>query len=333
MKIPHVKILITLAIAAMISILAAGASALYYTKVKRDVCKSDANLKKDGHNVIPDIKPDKPLDLSLLKHDEVVDAPPITPRVEPVIRNLELSARSAVIMDAESGCILYAKNADLRLLPASTAKVMTVIVALENRDLDSLIKASPNVKRVETTRVGLTPGAEYKLRDLVLAALINSANDAAITIAEGISGSEEAFAELMTEKAKKLGMFNTEFTTASGLPQKPKDTQYTTAYDLAVMMRYVTRNAFILETMSQRFGVIQGSDGKKIYLRTHNRTVRRNSDVVWGKTGYTRRAKKTFVGCDASLKPKIVFAMMKSDNLWVDVKKLKCAGLAACKNR
>jgi len=135
---------------------------------------------------------------------------------------IQLSARSAVIAEAKNGRILYSKNPKSKYPPASTAKIMTAIVAVENMKLDTEIIASSSISRVEPTVVPLSPGVGYKLKDLLAAILIKSANDAAVAIAEGISGSEQNFAILMNEKARQIGMENTYFVTASGLPTGKK---------------------------------------------------------------------------------------------------------------
>ncbi len=240
---------------------------------------------------------------------------------------IDVSAEAAVIVEAGSGKVLFAKNADGRFPPASTTKVMTAIVALENLSPGNEITAGDKVLRVEPTIAGLKPGVRYPLEDLLEAILIRSANDAAVAIAEGACGSEEGFAGLMNAKAERLGMEDTFFATASGLPTGKKDSQYTTAKDLARMMRYALRHESILEIMSRKTADICGSDGRKIHLKTHNKSLLRGGDAAWGKTGYTRQARLTFVGVEASHEPRIVFAFLRSTDLWGDVAKLRTNGL------
>lgn len=241
---------------------------------------------------------------------------------------IDVSGRGAVISEVSSGRVLFEKNADERFPPASTAKVMTAIVAIEKMPLDADIVPGPGVSRIEPTIAGLKPGVTYKLKDLLSAILIKSANDAAFVIAEAVAGSEEKFVERMNQKAKKIGMKDTYFATASGLPTGKKDSQYTTARDLARMMRYAARrHSVILEEMSKTTESIFGSDGRNIFLKSHNKSLFRSPDAPWGKTGYTIEARRTFVGTDPSVKPRIAFSLLKSNSLWTDITCLKDRGL------
>ncbi|MFH1664991.1 MAG: serine hydrolase [Candidatus Omnitrophota bacterium] len=246
---------------------------------------------------------------------------------EPV--EVSVDAKCAVIAEAGSGRVFFAKNADEKFPPASTAKVMTAVLAVENLDMDTEITPSAGALSVEPTIAGLRPGVKYRVRDLLAAVLIKSANDAAMVIAEAVAGSEKNFTAMMNRKAEEIGMKNTFFATASGLPTGKKDSQYTTARDLADMMRYAARHKAILEMMSKKDMYIYGSDGRRIYLKTHNKTLLSGGgNAPWGKTGYTREAKRTFAGIDPSLEPKIVFSLLQSDALWKDITELKDKGLA-----
>jgi len=241
--------------------------------------------------------------------------------------NVDVTGRCAFVMDADSRKALYEKNAEMRFPPASTSKIMTAVVAIESMGLDREISPSQLVVRVEPTIIGLKPGVKYKLRDLLAAILIKSANDAAFTIAEAVAGSEKEFAVLMNKKAAEIGMINTFYATASGLPTGRKDSQYTTAKDLAILMNYAKRYKVILDNMSRKEAWITGSDGNKICLRTHNRALLMRQDAPWGKTGYTIEAKRTFAGLDPQIRPKIVFGLLQSEALWDDIFTLKDKGL------
>jgi len=246
---------------------------------------------------------------------------------ENVFQPINVDAKAAIIIEAKDGEVFFDKDPDKRYPPASTAKVMTAIVAIENAHLDKRIIPSREALRVEPTVAGLKPGISYKLKDLLAAILIKSANDAAQAIAEGVAGSQQDFVVLMNEKAVRIGMENTYFANPSGLPTARKDSQHTTARDLAKMMKYASRYKIILELMSKSEKSIYGSDKKEIYLRTHNKSLLRYDDAPWGKTGYTIEARRTFVGTDPALRPRIVFALLKSDELWADIMILKREGL------
>ena len=116
---------------------------------------------------------------------------------------INLNAKAAIILDAKRGTVLYEKNADKKFPPASTAKVMTAVVAIESLPLSKEIIPTKKAVYVEPTVAGLKPGVKYTLDDLLSAILIKSANDAAAVIAEAVAGSEKKFAELMNEKGKK----------------------------------------------------------------------------------------------------------------------------------
>lgn len=230
-----------------------------------------------------------------------------------------LTARSAVIVRNDDGALLYGKSPLSKLPPASTAKVMTVLIALEALDLNKQVLISPKAVAIEPTKAGLAQGATYAMRDLIKAALINSANDAAAAIAEGIAGSEERFVCLMNKKAAELGMKDTVFVNATGLPDKKKCT--TTTYDLTILMREAAKNSLFLKIANLKDATIIGSDSKKIYLRNHNKMLWRRPGII-GKTGYTLRARHCFVGMDTSVDNPVAFAILSSRSLWGDVEKI-----------
>jgi len=160
---------------------------------------------------------------------------------------LPITSRSAVLMDARSGRVLYEKNAHEPLPPASVTKVFTLVAALEAlRDgrvaLDDLVTTSRRAAGMGGTQVYLEVGEMMTLEDLLYAIAVESANDAAVAVAEHISGTEEAFAALMNERSRALGALNTEFSNASGLPPKdlgtPDRRHVTSAYDIALISRY-----------------------------------------------------------------------------------------------
>ena len=245
----------------------------------------------------------------------------------PVEEDIDISAKAAIIINAGNGQVLYEKNADEHLQPASIVKVMTAIVAMQNMGLEDQIIATDAVNNIEPTNADLDPGVEYQLKDLIAAILIKSANDAAVAIAVGISESEEEFAKLMNREGVRLRMKDTNFTNSSGLPAHPRIDQYTTARDMAKMMRYAIKNSFILDEMAKKEEDIYGSDGRKIHLTTHNKLLFSEEKMLWGKTGYTIKAQRTFIGVDPSKHPKIVIALLRSKTLWKDMALLKEHGL------
>ena len=128
-----------------------------------------------------------------------------------------VSAEAAVVMDAQSGRILFAKNAQKRMKIASVTKIMTAILAIERGDLDRVVTVSPNAVRVEGSSIYLKPGDQIPLRTLLYGLMLRSGNDAALAIAEEIGGSVEGFVYLMNEKVEYLGLENTHFNNPHGL--------------------------------------------------------------------------------------------------------------------
>ncbi|MBF0215895.1 MAG: D-alanyl-D-alanine carboxypeptidase [Candidatus Omnitrophica bacterium] len=247
--------------------------------------------------------------------------------VKPADVAVHVDALSAVIMDASTGKVLFAKSPDTRLEPASTVKLMTAVLAMENLGLDDVITAPGSIKLVQPTYAGLKPGVTYKAGDLLTAMMIKSANDASVAIAEAVAGNEDEFTAMMNEKAAALGMNDTNFINSTGLPSRKKEKQYTTARDLARLMAYAMKYPFLVGEMSKKDDRISGSDGIDLYLKTHNKSLHRTGHHLMGKTGYTRKAKRTFVGVDSPTHPRIIVALLKSDSLWKDISELRTKGL------
>ncbi len=240
---------------------------------------------------------------------------------------VSVNAKCAIIVDVWNGEVLYEKNADLKYPPASTAKVMTAIVAGERLSLDFLITPTNAALQVEPTIAGLKTEVQYKLDDLLSAILIKSANDASRVIAYEVANNEENFSKLMNGKAKSIGMENTYFTKSSGLPTGKKDSQFTTVRDLSKMMKYGLKYQVLSEKMAIKTENIYGSDNKKISLKSHNKALFRYDNAPVGKTGYTKEAKRTFVGIDRVEEPRIIIALLQSKSLWTDIMELNDKGI------
>lgn len=164
-------------------------------------------------------------------------------------QELSLKAKGALLMDADSGQILYEQDADARWYPASVTKVMTLLLALEAVEegrarLDDTVIASEYACSFGGSQVWLEPGEKFPLEQMLIAVAVGSANDASVAVAEHIAGSEEAFVEMMNQKAKKLGATNTHFTNPHGLHN---DEHYTSARDMALISRYALRYPKMLE--------------------------------------------------------------------------------------
>ncbi len=159
----------------------------------------------------------------------------------------QVTATGAIIIDANTGAVIWEQDADLPLPPASTTKVLTAIVALQSGRLDQRLLVTGNASAVEPTKIGLRPGQEVDLHDLLYAVLLRSANDAAVVVAEGLGGSIEAFAQRMNEKARSLGATRSNFVNPHGLTEPG---HYTTARDLATIFRYGLRVPLFRDILS-----------------------------------------------------------------------------------
>ena len=243
-----------------------------------------------------------------------------------------LTAQSYAIVDFSSGSILHSRMPHKRLPPASTAKVMTVLVVMKFLPLDYPVTVGRNAVNVSPSKAGLTLGARYRAIDLVKACLVSSSNDAAVALAEAVAGSEREFAKLMNERAKELGMINTNFVNSTGLTDKKKP-QYTTAFDLTKMMRQAAKERRVDEMMGLLETTISGSDGKTLALRAHNKMLWKAPKSIKGKTGWTYASRHTFVGTDYARHKSIAFALLSSNKPWTDIQRLSAFGVVLVRRR
>lgn len=233
-----------------------------------------------------------------------------------------INSRAAVAVDAATGKILYSKNPNRRFPPASTAKLMTAIVVLENEKLSKIVTISKNASHVEPSRAGFREGDKLTVEDLLYAALLKSANDAAVALAETVAGAEKRFVQFMNEKAILVGARDTKFINSTGLPGPG---QHTTALDLAKIMSYALRYPKIREIIATPETQIATKEGKTFFLRTTDKLLRSDEKVIGGKTGYTRSAKHCFVCAVKDRTKTIIVALLGSPtrkNLWLEAKKL-----------
>ena len=206
---------------------------------------------------------------------------------------LSASAESAVVTEAESREIIYEKNAHKRRGMASTTKIMTAICAIEKMDAASIVTVPREAVGIEGSSVYLREGEQITLENLLYAMMLQSANDAAAAIAIAVSGSIEAFAELMNAKAAELGLTDTHFENPHGLDGKE---HYTTAYELAKIAAYALENevfARIVSTVKYTIPATELSSARM--LVNHNRLLRENDDIIGVKTGYTKKCGRTLV--------------------------------------
>ncbi len=245
----------------------------------------------------------------------------------------EIRSRAAVVMEASTGRVLGGKNPDLRLPPASTTKLMTAMVALDRTVLNDVVTISERASAISPVKANLRAGERMTVETLLYTALLKSANDAAFTLAEYTAGSEERFVEIMNQKALALGMSNTRFINATGLPGQG---QYTTAYDLAKMMRYAMRYPEIREIVNTKEFLITTEGGRTIPIRNINKLLWSEESMVGGKTGYTRTARHCFVCAGEQENEMIIVSVLGAPSrqmLWKESEDLLEKGFAVKQSR
>jgi D-alanyl-D-alanine carboxypeptidase len=231
-----------------------------------------------------------------------------------------ITAQAGYAVDSGTKKVLFSRNPKMKFYPASTVKLLTALVALDNMKLNSRVRVSVRASSVTPTRAGLTQGAQYCVSDLLKVLLATSANDAGVALAEDVSGSQERFALLMNKKARALGCRDSNFTNPTGLPDKR---QLTTAYDLYLITRAAFNDPFIASVMRQKNVTIAGSDGKSITLRNHNKLLwRMPVPRVSGKTGYTRLAGHCYAGLATYDDGRVIVVILKSRDPYSDIRRI-----------
>ena len=250
-----------------------------------------------------------------------------------------LYAQSAVLIDGDSGRVLFSKNGNEQKPMASTTKIMTCILALELGNMEDTATASSYAASMPQVHLGVSNGEEFKLKDLLYSLMLESHNDAAVVIAEHIGGSVEGFAALMNEKAKELGCENTYFITPNGLDAQDETGEHsTTAEDLAHIMKYCIMDSpkkdeflEITQTVSYTFTDLAGN--RSFSCNNHNAFLRMMDGALSGKTGFTGKAGYCYVGALKRDGKTFIVALLacgwpnNKTYKWSDTKKLMTYGL------
>lgn len=245
-----------------------------------------------------------------------------------------LYALSAVLMDGETGRVLYGKEAYKGRPNASTTKVMTCILALELAKGDDYVQVSGNAASQPQTRLGMREGQQFYLEDLLYSLMLKSHNDSAVAIAEHIGGSVKGFAEKMNEKAKELGCKDTHFVTPNGLDGEDEGgIHHTTARDLALIMAYAIKNATFVHITQTRDYTFTDISGKKHYsVHNTNAFLDMETGVISGKTGFTGNAGYCYVCAVRQDERLFIVALLgcgwpgNKNYKWSDTKKLLSYG-------
>lgn len=235
-------------------------------------------------------------------------------------KSYQISCKSVILSDATDLKRLYGKNIHKKVLPASTVKVMTALVALEKLSLNQYLTVRASATRVQPSKIDVKPGERYKVKDLIDAILIQSANDASIVLAEAVAGSEGNFVKLMNQRAKELGALHTKFANSNGLPTSQVK-QYTTAYDMYLIFRQALQYEFFRDAIKQKYKTIYSKTGRKISLKNHNKILFTDwKKKIYGKTGYTKAAKSCFVGTVQNGKKTLIISIFGCSQRWEDIK-------------
>lgn len=245
--------------------------------------------------------------------------------------DLQLNAKSAVLIDGMNGRVLYGKNENERMANASTTKIMTCIVALENSSPDDVVEVSDYASSMPDVQLNIRSGEKYYMKDLLYSLMLESHNDTAVAIAEAVGGSVEGFAAMMNSKAKSIGAFDTNFVTPNGLDAEG---HYTTACDLAKIARYALKNEKFIEVTNTKSYSFSDIDGKRSFtVNNKDAFLDMMEGAVGVKTGFTGNAGYCFVGAVFRNNRKYISAVLASGwpphktYKWQDTKKLMQYGI------
>ncbi len=232
--------------------------------------------------------------------------------------SFSVSARSAVIYQPEIKSFIYSKNADQRLPMASTTKIMTALVALENSDIEELVAIDPDAIGVEGSSAYLKEGDVMTMEELLYALLLQSANDAAAAIAYHVGGDLDGFSALMNKKAEGLQLTDTHFTNPHGLDNED---HYTTATDLAIITAEALNNPIFKKIVSTYKRTFVTEDRVRTYVN-HNKLLNMYDGCIGIKTGFTKKSGRCLVGAAERDGLSFITVTLNAPNDWSDHKKM-----------
>lgn len=229
----------------------------------------------------------------------------------PVVAGAQaVSAESATAIDAASGKVLWSRNADEPLYPASTTKIMTALLLLEKCKPDEVITAPEDVESVKEATMHLKPGERIRAKDMLYALMLRSANDGCYAVACHIAGSVPKFSDLMNERAKELGCTHTHFDNPNGLNDPM---HYTTAHDLALIAREAMKHPEFREAVgTERIKINRGTNWKDLVMVNHNKILFHDPSCDGIKTGWTIPAGHCFVGSAERDGWRVITVVLKS---------------------
>ncbi len=229
-------------------------------------------------------------------------------------RAFDVSAHSAIVMEASTGDVVFEKDADTRRPMASTTKIMTALVAIESGELSREITVSKEAEGVEGSSIYLKSGDKITLESLVWALMLESANDAAAAIAIGVAGSVEAFADMMNQKAAELGLTDTHFTNPHGLSD---DAHYTTARELGKLTAAALENDTFRKIVSTDSHIIEYGESVR-NLHNHNKMLRMYDGTIGVKTGFTKASGRCLVSAAERGGMTLIAVTLNAPDDWTD---------------
>ncbi len=243
----------------------------------------------------------------------------------------EVSAKAAIGIESSSGEIFYAKNIDERLPMASTTKIMTAIIALENGNIEDTVKINKGAVGVEGSSIYLYENETLTLENLMYALLLESANDAAAAIAIHIGGSIEGFVDMMNDKANELGLVDTHFDNPHGLDS---ETHYTTARELAIIATYAMKIPTFRQIVSTYKTTIPLANGEGTrVLINHNKLLRNYDGAIGIKTGYTKKSGRCLVSASLRDGVELICVTISAPSDWQDHENILNLGNSLYENR
>jgi D-alanyl-D-alanine carboxypeptidase (penicillin-binding protein 5/6) len=248
-------------------------------------------------------------------------ATPVRVAAIPLTPPPRIVGESAIVVDIESGRVLYAKNADERRAVASTQKILTAMCVIDSGNIDRTVTITASDGQVEPTKLWLRPGETYTRRELTRVLMVSSANDVARALARDVAGSQDAFMAMMNRKAASLGMRNSHFKNPHGLTEPG---QYSTARDMAIAARAAYRYRLIREFAATRQFTFRFNDGRTRALRNTNRVLRSLDYCNGMKTGTTIASGRCLISTGELNGRSVIVVVLKSDsaNIWDDSEKL-----------
>lgn len=236
------------------------------------------------------------------------------------VGSLSISAESAVLIDASDNTLLFSKNADTRMPMASTTKIMTALVALENGNTDSIVTIPKEAVGVEGSSIYLYEGERLTLLQLLYALMLESANDSAVAIAIEVGGSIDGFAKMMNDKATELGLTDTHFVNPHGLDHS---NHYTTARELAIITSEALKNKIFCEIVSTKKITIPLNETEGVRLLiNHNKMLQNYEGSIGVKTGFTKRCGRCLVSAAERNGLRLVSVTLNAPNDWNDHTKM-----------